>query len=36
ANTLGRNKLMLPVPVFAPATAAAVFDRFPCVPISRD
>ncbi|MES9994174.1 MAG: NAD(P)H-binding protein [Candidatus Thiodiazotropha sp.] len=36
ANTLGRNKLMLPVPVFAPATAAAIFDRFPWFPISRD
>ncbi|MEW8505232.1 MAG: NAD(P)H-binding protein [Candidatus Thiodiazotropha sp.] len=36
ANTLGRNKLMLPVPVIAPATAAAIFDRFPWFPISRD
>ncbi|MEW8562267.1 MAG: NAD(P)H-binding protein [Candidatus Thiodiazotropha sp.] len=36
ATTLGRDKLMLPVPVFAPATAAAIFDRFPWFPISRD
>ncbi len=36
ARTLGRDKLMLPVPAFAPATAAALFDRFPWFPISRD
>jgi NADH dehydrogenase len=36
ANTLGRKKLMLPVPAFAPAMAASVLDRFPWFPISRD
>jgi NADH dehydrogenase len=36
ARTLGRQKLMLPVPAFAPAAAAAIFDRFPWFPITRD
>ncbi|MGD9170397.1 MAG: NAD(P)H-binding protein [Candidatus Thiodiazotropha sp.] len=36
ANTLGRKKLMLPVPAVAPAMAAALLDRFPWFPISRD
>jgi NADH dehydrogenase len=36
AKTLGREKLMLPVPAFLPASAAAALDRFPWFPISRD
>jgi NADH dehydrogenase len=36
AKTLGRKKLMLPVPAFAPAMAASLLDRFPWFPISRD
>ncbi len=36
AGACGRRKLMLPVPVFAPSIAAALFDSFPWFPISRD
>ncbi|MEW8138114.1 MAG: NAD(P)H-binding protein [Candidatus Thiodiazotropha endolucinida] len=36
ADTLGKRKLMLPVPAFAPTLAATALDRFPWFPISRD
>ncbi|MES9970654.1 MAG: NAD(P)H-binding protein [Candidatus Thiodiazotropha sp.] len=36
AESLGKQKLMLPVPAFAPAMAAAALDRFQWFPISRD
>jgi NADH dehydrogenase len=36
AETLGRKKLMLPVPAFAPTLAATALDRFSWFPISRD
>lgn len=36
ADVTGKQKLMLPVPAFGPELAAAVFDRYPWFPISRD
>jgi len=36
SRAIGKRKLMLPVPAFGPSMAAALFDRFPWFPISRD
>ena len=36
AAACGRTKLMLPAPALAVQTVAAVFDRFPWFPITRD
>ena len=36
ADTVGKSKLMLPVPAMAPSLAASLFDRYAWFPISRD
>ena len=36
AAACGKTKLMLPAPALAVKTVAAVFDRFPWFPITRD
>ncbi|MES9851244.1 MAG: complex I NDUFA9 subunit family protein [Candidatus Thiodiazotropha sp. L084R] len=36
AQASGKNKLMLPVPSFAPSMFAMMLDRYPWFPISRD
>jgi uncharacterized protein YbjT (DUF2867 family) len=36
AQVNGKNKLMVPVPTFAPSMLAMMLDRYPWFPISRD